>query len=143
MNIGQAATASGVSSKMIRHYESIGLLPSPPRTASGYRTYSQSSVHVLRFVKRARSLGFSLDRIKVLLSLWQDKSRASSDVKRIATAHVEEMSDKIAALSAMRDTLQELVDHCHGNDRPDCPIITGMECSGEYRAASHHQTNKT
>lgn len=128
MNIGQAAAASGVTSKMIRHYESIGLLQPSPRTAAGYRTYGQASVHVLRFIKRARSLGFSLERIRVLLSLWQDKSRASSDVKRIASEHIAEMNVKIAELSAMRASLQTLVEHCRGNDRPDCPIIKGIEC---------------
>lgn len=123
MNIGQAATASGVSAKMIRHYEASGLVRAPRRTASNYRAYSDNDVHVLRFIKRARTLGFGMADIKTLLGLWQDKSRSSSAVKRVARAHVEELERKIADLQAMVRTLEHLVHHCHGDHRPECPII--------------------
>ena len=123
MNIGQAAAASGVTAKMIRHYEESGLIRAPRRTVSNYRLYSDNDVHVLRFVKRARALGFSMADIKTLLSLWQDKSRSSSAVKRIARTHVEELERKIAELQSMVRTLQHLARHCHGDHRPECPII--------------------
>jgi Cu(I)-responsive transcriptional regulator len=123
MNIGQAAAASGVTAKMIRHYEESGLIRAPRRTASNYRSYSDNDVHVLRFVKRARALGFSMADIKTLLSLWQDKSRSSSAVKRIARTHIDELERKIAELQAMARTLEHLVHHCHGDHRPECPII--------------------
>jgi Cu(I)-responsive transcriptional regulator len=123
MNIGQAAAASGVTAKMIRHYEESGLIRAPRRTASNYRSYSDNDVHVLRFVKRARALGFSMADIKTLLSLWQDKSRSSSAVKRIARTHIDELERKIAELQAMARTLEHLVHHCHGDHRPQCPII--------------------
>ncbi|GGY76755.1 Cu(I)-responsive transcriptional regulator [Pseudoduganella plicata] len=123
MNIGQAATASGVSAKMIRYYESIGLLPAAARTDSGYRVYGEKELHVLRFIRRARKLGFSLERIADLLSLWRDDGRASGDVKRIALAHVAELDDRIRELTEMRDTLARLAHCCHGDDRPDCPIL--------------------
>jgi Cu(I)-responsive transcriptional regulator len=123
MNIGQAAAASGVTAKMIRHYEESGLIRAPRRTASNYRSYSDNDVHVLRFVKRARALGFSMADIKTLLSLWQDKSRSSSVVKRIARTHIDELERKIAELQAMARTLEHLVHHCHGDHRPQCPII--------------------
>jgi Cu(I)-responsive transcriptional regulator len=123
MNIGQAAAASGVTAKMIRHYEESGLIRAPRRTASNYRSYSDNDVHVLRFVKRARALGFSMADIKTLLSLWQDKSRSSGAVKRIARTHIEELERKIAELQAMARTLEHLVHHCHGDHRPECPII--------------------
>ena len=123
MNIGQAAAASGVTAKMIRHYEESGLIRAPRRTVSNYRLYSDNDVHVLRFVKRARALGFGMADIKTLLSLWQDKSRSSSAVKRIARTHVEELERKIAELQSMVRTLQHLARHCHGDHRPECPII--------------------
>jgi Cu(I)-responsive transcriptional regulator len=123
MNIGQAATASGVSAKMIRHYEESGVIRAARRTPSNYRSYSDNDVHVLRFIKRARALGFSMADIKTLLSLWNDKSRSSSAVKRIARTHIEELQDKIAELQTMVRTLEHLAQHCHGDHRPECPII--------------------
>ena len=123
MNIGQAAAASGVTAKMIRHYEDTGVIRAPRRTASNYRAYSDNDVHVLRFIKRARALGFSMADIKTLLSLWHDKSRSSSAVKRIARTHIDELERKIAELQAMARTLEHLAHHCHGDHRPECPII--------------------
>lgn len=123
MNIGEAARASGVSAKMIRHYESIGLIRAGARTLAGYRQYQMRDVHVLRFVRRARDLGFALDAIRDLLSLWDDPARASADVKRLTRVHLAELDARIAALSAMRDTLAALAESCHGDGRPDCPIL--------------------
>ncbi|OFA08087.1 Cu(I)-responsive transcriptional regulator [Duganella phyllosphaerae] len=126
MNIGQAATASGITAKMIRYYESIALVPPGRRSDAGYRIYSEDDLHVLRFVKRARSLGFSLEQIRELLSLWQNKARASADVKAIALGHVADLNQRIAELTEMRDTLQTLAGCCQGNDRPDCPILQSL-----------------
>jgi len=126
MNIGQAAAASGVSAKMIRYYESIALIPPGKRTEAGYRIYGENDLHTLRFVKRARSLGFSLEQIRELLSLWQNKQRASADVKSIALGHVAELNQRIAELSEMRDTLQTLASCCHGDARPECPILHSL-----------------
>lgn len=123
MNIGEAATRSGVSAKMIRYYESIGLIASPARTAAQYRVYAADDVHTLRFVRRSRDLGFSLEETRELLALWRDKSRASADVKNLAMAHVRELEEKAAELKAMADTLRHLATHCHGDHRPDCPIL--------------------
>ncbi|CCF00557.1 Cu(I)-responsive transcriptional regulator [Sinorhizobium fredii] len=123
MNIGQASKASGVSSKMIRYYEQIGLIRPALRTASSYRTYGDNDIHTLRFVRRARDLGFSVEQIKELLALWRDRSRASSDVKSVALEHVAELERKIAAIQEMTKTLKYLASHCHGDDRPECPII--------------------
>ncbi|PUA30428.1 MAG: Cu(I)-responsive transcriptional regulator [Cellvibrio sp. 79] len=128
MNIGQAAKASGVTAKMIRHYETIGLIAQTHRTEAGYRQYTPTDLHNLRFIKSARSLGFSLDDIKHLLSLWQDKQRASADVKALAQHHLDALNSKILELTQMRDSIQELVAHCQGNQRPDCPIINGLAC---------------
>lgn len=126
LNIGDAAKASGVSAKMIRHYESIGLLAAARRTESGYRVYGQDDVHVLRFVHRARALGFSLDQIGTLLSLWQDKGRASADVRALARRHIGELDRKIAEMQAMRRTLESLAASCHGDARSDCPILDDL-----------------
>jgi len=123
MNIGEASTLSGVSAKMIRYYESIGLIEPPARTASQYRVYADDDVHTLRFVRRSRDLGFSLEETRELLTLWRDKSRASADVKKLAMAHVRDLEAKAAELSAMADTLRHLATHCHGDHRPDCPIL--------------------
>ncbi|WP_343733195.1 Cu(I)-responsive transcriptional regulator [Duganella sp.] len=126
MNIGQAANATGVSAKMIRYYESIALIPPGKRTDAGYRIYGENDLHTLRFVKRARQLGFSLDQIRDLLSLWQNKERASADVKTIAMGHVAQLNQRIAELTEMRDTLQTLASCCHGDHRPDCPILQSL-----------------
>ena len=126
MNIGQAATASGISAKMIRHYEEVGLVRPPKRTASNYRTYSASDVHVLRFVKRARALGFSMANIKELLALWQNKSRPSASVKKIAGGHIADLKRKIAETQSMVVALEHLAHHCHGDERPECPILDDL-----------------
>jgi MerR family copper efflux transcriptional regulator len=130
MNIGQAATATGVSAKMIRYYESIALIRESRRTEAGYRSYGEDDLHALRFIKRSRTLGFSLDQIRDLLSLWQNDRRASADVKAIALAHVNELETRIAELTAMRDTLRHLASTCHGDDKPDCPILQDLGLSG-------------
>jgi len=127
MNIGEAARASGVSAKTIRYYETAGLIATASRSAGGYRVYTPADVHVLRFIKRARDLGFSIDRIRRLLDLWQDKSRASRDVKRLALDHIAEIRSKIAAMTSMRDAVQELADACDGDERPECPILRDLE----------------
>ncbi len=126
MNIGEAASASGVSAKMIRHYESIGLIGAARRTGAGYRVYGQQDVQVLQFIHRARALGFSLDQIRELLALWQDKGRASADVRALARAHIEELNRKIAEMEAMRRTLERLAASCHGDSRSDCPILDDL-----------------
>ena len=126
MNIGDAANASGVSVKMIRHYESIGLLPPALRTESGYRVYRVDDVHTLRFIRNARDLGFPLTEISELLDLWRDRDRSSAEVKRLALAHVAAIDAKAAALKAMADTLRHLAGACHGDHRPDCPILDGI-----------------
>lgn len=123
MNIGEAARASGVTAKMIRYYESVGLLAARSRTAAGYRVYGPEEVHSLRFIRQARRLGFLVEDIRRLLALWHDRSRASADVKAIALEHVGELDRRIAELTQMRDTLVHLAAHCHGDARPDCPII--------------------
>jgi len=126
MNIGEAAKASGVNAKLIRHYESIGVIPKASRTQSGYRVYSDADVHTLIFVKRARGLGFSMKEIKKLLSLWRNKLRASSEVKALVQEHIKLLEEKIKELEAMRDTLKHLARNCHGDNRPDCPILENL-----------------
>ncbi len=123
LQIGQAAKRADVSTKMVRHYESLGLLPAVARTDSGYRQYSDKDVHTLRFIKRARTLGFSMPEISELLALWQNKRRTSENVKRIAASHVVDLDRRIEELSAMKRSLQTLMDCCHGDHRPDCPIL--------------------
>lgn len=127
MNIGEAARATGISAKMIRYYESIGLIDSATRTEAGYRVYGDKELHTLRFVRRARDLGFSVEKMHELLALWRDRDRASADVKRIALSHVEGLERKAAELQQMADTLRHLAQHCKGNNRPDCPIIQELE----------------
>ena len=124
--IGEAARRAGVSARMVRHYESLGLLPAVGRTDSGYRQYTEADVHALRFIGRARTLGFSMEEIRELLGLWQDKGRASASVKRIAQAHIDDLAERIAAMQAMQRTLQSLVHCCHGDQRPDCPILDDL-----------------
>lgn len=130
MNIGQAAKKSGLTAKMIRYYESIGLLPEAGRSDSGYRQYSEQDLHSLAFIRRSRDLGFSLKEVGRLLTLWRDRGRASADVKALANAHIDELNQRIAELVGLRDTLQELVDHCQGDHRPDCPILKDLASGG-------------
>ena len=125
-NIGEAAARSGVSAKMVRHYESLGLLPGVARTDAGYRQYTENNVHTLRFIRRARDLGFSMAEIAELLRLWQNKGRASADVKRIALDHAADLHRRIEEMTAMKRTLERLADCCHGDQRPDCPILDGL-----------------
>lgn len=127
MKIGQAAAASGISQRMIRHYEKIGLMPTAARRDSGYRDYDQRDVHTLQFIGRARDLGFPIEEIRQLLALWHDRSRASADVKALALARAVELKRKAQELDAMRRSLEHLADRCHGDDRPDCPILGGLE----------------
>lgn len=126
MDIGRASKASGVSVKMIRHYEVIGLLPKVARTFANYRVYRESDVHTLRFIRRARALGFSMNDIQELLGLWQNKSRSSASVKKIAGKHVDELNRKIGELKSMVETLEHLTRHCHGDHRPECPILDDL-----------------
>lgn len=122
-NIGQAAKASGISAKMIRHYEEVGLLPAASRTFSGYRTYNRQDLHMLRFIRHSRDLGFSIKQIANLLNLWRDKNRPSSKVKLLATEHIEMLNEKIQELNTMKSELTRLVSCCNGDERPDCPIL--------------------
>lgn len=126
LNIGDAARASGVTAKMIRHYESIGLVKAPRRTDAGYRLYSEPEVRVLQFIHRGRALGFSLEQIRDLLALWEDKHRASADVRALAQRHIDELNRKIAEMEAMRRTLESLAASCHGDDRSACPILDDL-----------------
>ncbi len=130
MNIGQAAAASGVSAKMIRHYEDIGLVRQPKRSAANYRTYSESDVHVLRFVRAARDLGFSMRQIGELLDLWRDRGRPSRRVKDLVLRHIADLERRIIELQAMKSTLSHLARNCHGDERPGCPILDGLESGG-------------
>lgn len=130
MNIGQAAKQSGLSAKMIRYYEATGLLQAAHRSDSGYRLYGKDDLHTLAFIKRSRDLGFSLEEVGKLLALWQDRQRASADVKALAREHIAELNQKIEELASLRDTLQELVEHCQGDDRPDCPILKDLASGG-------------
>ncbi|MCZ4093919.1 Cu(I)-responsive transcriptional regulator [Sinorhizobium psoraleae] len=126
MNIGDVARASGVSTKMIRYYETIGLIPPAHRSEAGYRNYGANDVHTLRFIRRARDLGFTVEQMTDLLALWRDRSRASSEVKKIALDQVEILERKAEELKAMSRTLKHLAAHCHGDERPDCPILDDL-----------------
>lgn len=126
MNIGQAAKASGVNAKLIRHYESIGIIPKAARSEAGYRKYSENDVHVLEFVRRARGLGFSMKEIKKLVGLWRNRTRSSAEVKKLTLFHISELENKIKDLQAMRSTLKKLADCCHGDERPSCPILDNL-----------------
>ena len=125
-NISAASTRSGVSAKMIRHYEDIGLMPKVGRTTAGYRIYREADIHVLRFIRRSRDLGFSMSEIGNLLGLWQNRRRASADVKKLALRHIADLDKRIAEMQAMRTTLQTLASCCHGDQRPDCPILEDL-----------------
>ena len=140
MNIGEAAKASGVSTKMIRHYESVGLFPEAVRTESGYRQYTAKEVSTLRFVRQSRDLGFSIDQIRELLGLWQDRERPSRQVRALAQAHIAELDAKLQELHAMKATLEHLVHCCHGDDRPDCPIIDSLAHETAVPAAATNRT---
>ena len=129
MNIGEAARASGVSAKMIRHYESVGLFPEAARTDAGYRQYADREINTLRFIRRSRDLGFSIEQIRELLGLWQDRKRPSRQVKALALAHVRELDEKLREIQAMKATLEHLAHCCHGDDRPHCPIIDTLSQS--------------
>lgn len=148
LNIGQAAKASGVSAKMIRHYEEIGLLPKARRTMAGYRLYAANDVHVLKFIRQARNLGFSMKQISELLGLWRDTQRPSSKVKQLALEHITELNARIEEMQVMRATLQRLADCCHGDDRPDCPILEELAAgpaamtSGEESGAQKPKAGK-
>jgi Cu(I)-responsive transcriptional regulator len=126
VNIGSAASLTGISAKMVRHYESLGLLPQVARTDSGYRQYTEADVHTLRFIKRARDLGFSMAEIAELVALWQNRRRASANVKRIAQKHVDDLGTRIEAMQAMQRSLRRLLHHCHGDERPECPILDDL-----------------
>lgn len=136
--IGTAAQRAGISARMVRHYESLGLLADVGRTDSGYRQYTEADVHTLQFIRRSRDLGFSMEEIAELLTLWRDRSRASSQVKRIAQQHIDDLSERIAQMQAMQRSLQTLVACCQGNDRPDCPILDDLaapEAAAQARPA--------
>lgn len=137
VNIGQAAKASGVSAKMIRHYERVGLFPQAARTDAGYRQYGEKDVHTLRFIRQSRDLGFSIEQIRELLNLWQNRRRPSRQVKALAEAHIEELEQKVQELLAMKSTLEHLVRCCHGDDRPECPIIDTLADPSGAAIAPH------
>lgn len=126
MNIGQLAKSSGINAKMIRHYESIGLIPKAPRSGAGYRTYNQDDVYILRFLARARNLGFSMKDIKQLIGLWRNRGRQSREVKNLAQGHLKALETKIAELQSMADAIKHLIKNCHGDHRPNCPILEDL-----------------
>lgn len=140
MNIGQAASVSGVSAKMIRYYESIGLVVSVARSAGNYRTYGDNDIHTLRFIGRARALGFSMEQIRELLGLWENKRRASATVKAIALQRIQELDTRIDALTGVRDTLLYLARHCDGDDRPACPILDAISSGASQKQPAAHAT---
>ena len=132
MKIGEASSASGISQRMIRHYEKIGLMPAPARRDSGYRDYDEQDVHTLGFIGRARDLGFGIEEIRTLLALWHDRSRSSADVKALALARAAELMQKGLQIEAMRVTLERLAAECHGDKRPDCPILHDLEMAHDH-----------
>ena len=140
--IGVAARRAGISARMVRHYESLGLINGVARTDSGYRQYTEADVHALHFIRRSRDLGFSMEEIAELLGLWHDRSRASSQVKRIAQQHIDDLSERIAQMQAMQRSLQTLVSCCQGNDRPDCPILDDL-ASGQAEPHAPRALRKT
>ena len=139
MNIGQAAAASGVSAKMLRYYESIGLIPKAGRSAAGYRTYDEREVATLRFIRRARDFGLPMERVKLLVGLWQDETRPSREVKRLAMEQVSELEAKIGELTAMKDSLADLARRCRGDSRPDCPIL--LDLAGSAATVVHTRSS--
>ena len=139
MRIGEASAASGISERMIRHYEKIGLMAAAPRRESGYRDYDSRDLHTLRFIGRGRDLGFSIEEIRKLLELWADRSRASADVKALALARAAELKSKERELHEMRRSLEHLAACCHGDDRPDCPIIDELEMGDPSEALQHRE----
>jgi MerR family transcriptional regulator, copper efflux regulator len=141
MNIGQASKASSVNAKMIRYYESIGLVPKASRTEGGYRDYAPQDIHRLRFIRRARDLGFSIDQVRELLKLWSDQKRSSANVRAVALEHIAELERRATQLKDMIKTLKHLVDACEGDDRPDCPIIEELE-AGAKRACHDGKQRK-
>ena len=126
MNIGEVAKLSGISAKTIRYYESVGLLPKPLRAANGYRYYRENDLQTLRFIHRSRNLGFTIKDIRDLLGLWQDTGRASADVREVAKRHVSEIERRLEEMESVRQTLMQLIHKCHGDDRPDCPILQDL-----------------
>jgi MerR family transcriptional regulator, copper efflux regulator len=136
VKIGQVSAASGVSQRMIRHYEKIGLISPAARRESGYRDYDERDVHTLRFIRRARDLGFAIEQIRQLVGLWHDRARASSDVKTLALARAAELKRKAEQLNAMRRSLERLAAECHGNERPDCPILQDLEAGDDLARSS-------
>jgi len=127
VTIHEASLSTGISAKMIRHYESIGLIAAPVRSENRYRHYAERDLHELAFIRRARDLGFSIEDIRHLLALWRDRSRSSAEVKSIALRHIAVLEEKAAALHAMSETLKHLASHCHGDHRPDCPILDALD----------------
>ncbi len=142
MNIGEAARRSGVSAKMIRYYESIGLVAPAVRTDANYRVYAEADVHTLQFIRSARSLGFSMPEVAELLALWRDRRRASASVKRMALAHVEALRGRIRELQDMAATLEHLAQHCHGDTRPDCPILDQLACAAPPAPAGRRKARQ-
>ena len=143
MNIGQAAQASGISAKMIRHYEAVGLVAAAARTEAGYRQYGAADVHTLRFIRHARDLGFSIPEIAELVGLWHDRKRPSRLVKALAQAHIEDLERKAQELLAMKATLEHLVHCCHGDDRPDCPILERLASDAPSAAVARRHSLAT
>lgn len=137
--IGQAAKVTGITPKMIRHYEALRLIPPAARTVGDYRVYSENDLHTLRFIRRARALGFSMKEIENLLGLWRNQRRASSEVKRLALKHIAELDEKIEELKAMRGTLAELAKHCHGDARPECPILQDLAAPRSSKERKRHE----
>ena len=143
MNIGEAAKGSGISAKMIRHYEEVGLLPTPSRTESGYRQYTGNDVHTLRFIRQARDLGFSIPQIAELVELWRNRRRPSRSVKALAEAHIQALEEKTQELMAMKATLEHLVHCCNGDDRPDCPILDTLSGGPEDAPVVRNRAMRT